>query len=157
MIFKLTFMECKYRWLAIFFMLCLFRNSSLNAQGNDIIGTWVSEKNDLKIEMFSKNGKYFGKMAWFVCEVKGKVMTDYQDIQNPNPKLRNRNWLGLVVVENLKYDAKSNVWKNGTLYDPNDGKTYKIEVSIEQSKTLYVRAYWGIYLLGKTLVFCREY
>jgi len=132
------------------------KNSHTLAQGDKIIGVWVSEKNDLKIEIFNKNGKYFGKMLWFVCEVKGKEMLDYQDTKNPNPALRNRNWLGMQVVEDLRYDKKTNLWKGGSLYDPNEGKTYKIEVSIDHTQTLFVRAYWGVYLLGKTLVFCRE-
>lgn len=125
-----------------------------NSESDKIIGKWLSEESDLKVEMYKKNNVYFGKVIWFACIPETPNMEDFKDTENPNPKLRNRKWLGMEVVENLLYNGK-HTWGNGTIYDPNSGRTYSAVVRLKDSNTLIVRGYWGIELFGKNLEFHR--
>ena len=48
-----------------------------------------------------------------------------------------------------------NTWAKGTIYDPEDGKTYKCKMTLTDPKTLGVRGYIGISLIGRTTVWTR--
>ncbi|WP_064196995.1 MULTISPECIES: DUF2147 domain-containing protein [Emticicia] len=130
----------------------------LNAQDykqqDEILGTWISENKDLKVEIYKKEDKYFGKIIWFLCDPKTPNMSDFKDTENPEPKLRHRPWLGMEVVEGLMFNG-DNIWGNGTIYDPNTGRTYSSVVTLKDNNTLVVKGYWGIELLGKNMIFYR--
>ena len=59
------------------------------------------------------------------------------------------------LLKDLVFDGK-NEWVNGDIYDPNSGSTYRSKVKLLNAQTLHVRGYFGIPLLGKTMVFSRE-
>jgi uncharacterized protein (DUF2147 family) len=46
--------------------------------------------------------------------------------------------------------TKDNFWENGTIYDPNNGKTYKSHITLVNSNQLNVRGFIGFSLLGRT-------
>jgi uncharacterized protein (DUF2147 family) len=119
-----------------------------------IIGTWLSEEKDLKVEIFKKGGQFFGKVVWFICDPKTPNMEDFKDTENPNPKFRNRPWLGMQVVDNLTFNG-TDTWEKGSIYDPNSGRTYNSVVRLKDINTLIVRGYWGFEIFGKNLVFHR--
>jgi len=141
--------------LTLFLSGILFSAYCQNVYVSDkILGTWLSEKRDLKVEIFKKNDKYFGKVVWFTCDPKTPNMEDFKDTENPDSKLRNRSWLGMQVVDNLVFNGK-NAWQNGSIYDPNSGRTYTSIVRLENTNKLIVRGYWGIEFFGKNMVFYR--
>jgi uncharacterized protein (DUF2147 family) len=41
-------------------------------------------------------------------------------------------------------------WKKGIIYAPDDGKTYKCKLTMEEPDRLKVRGYIGISMLGRT-------
>ncbi|MEO1367538.1 MAG: DUF2147 domain-containing protein, partial [Acidobacteriota bacterium] len=41
-------------------------------------------------------------------------------------------------------------WSGGTIYDPNNGKTYSCTLELEGADTLKVRGYIGVSLFGRT-------
>jgi hypothetical protein len=45
---------------------------------------------------------------------------------NPNPSLRNRSVCGLQVIQGLTPDRTG--WRGGTVYNPSDGKTFRINI-----------------------------
>jgi uncharacterized protein (DUF2147 family) len=79
-------------------------------------------------------------------------MESFKDTENPDPTLRNRPWLGMVVVSDLKFNGE-NEWNDGNIYDPNTGRTYRSVVRLNSAQELIVRGYWGIELFGKNLKF----
>jgi uncharacterized protein (DUF2147 family) len=119
-----------------------------------IVGFWLSAEKDLKVEIFKKNNEFHGKVVWFACLPETPNMSDFKDTENPDPKLRNRPWLGMEVVENLKFNGKD-AWEDGKIYDPNSGHTYSSVVRLKNMNTLIVRGYWGIEFFGKNLEFHR--
>ncbi|MCA0233123.1 DUF2147 domain-containing protein [Runella sp. MFBS21] len=131
-------------------LLLLHSEKSITAE--QIIGKWMSEDKDIAVEIFKKNNSYSAQVIWFLCDPKTPEMRSFKDIENPDPKLRNRPWLGMLVVNDLKFDGKSE-WKDGNIYDPNSGRTYKSVVRLQSPDRLIVRGYWGIELFGKSLTF----
>ena len=70
------------------------------------------------------------------------------DRKNPNPNLRTKPIIGLVMLKDFKYDDDE--WSGGHIYNPSDGKEYKAYMKLKDRNTLNVRGYVGISLLGKT-------
>ncbi len=141
----------RYLFLLIFSYNTVFSQTKSDA----IVGTWLSETKDLKVEICQQKNQFFGKMVWFHCPVNTPPMEHYRDKENPNVSLRNRPWLGMILLKDLTFDGKKE-WVNGDIYDPNSGSTYRSKVKLLDAQTLHVRGYLGIPLLGKTMVFNRE-
>jgi uncharacterized protein (DUF2147 family) len=47
------------------------------------------------------------------------------------------------------------MWSGGTIYNPDDGKTYSCKLTMMDPKTMKVRGYFGISILGKTQIWNR--
>ncbi len=123
-------------------------------RNKEILGLWVTEKKDLKVEVFEVNGVFYGKLVEFNCNHKEKkALADHKDDKNPIPKFRNRSWINTIVLYGLKHN-KENKWGGGYIYDLTTGKTYNASVTLN-SDEINVRGYWGIELLGKSLIFRR--
>ena len=112
----------------------------------DILGIWLSEDKDGKIQIYQQGDRYFGKVVW------GKDGT-LKDDHNPDPKLRNRGRIGLVILQDFVYD--DGVWEDGTIYDPTNGKTYSCSMKLKDRTHLSIRGYIGISLLGRSTVWTR--
>lgn len=117
-----------------------------------IVGKWMSEDKDMAVEVFKVNDQFAGRLVWFACDPATPEMDSFRDSNNPDPKLRNRLWLGMLVMNNLKFDGQGE-WNGGSIYDPNSGRTYKSTIHLTSSQQLIVRGYWGIELFGKSLKF----
>lgn len=120
--------------------------------GQDITkGLWFNEEKEAKIQFFEKEGKLFGKITW-LKEPKdnGKDKTDKN---NPNPDLRNKPIIGLVILKDFDKDGKN--WKNGEIYDPKSGKTYSSTIKWSGENQLNIRGFIGVALVGKTTKFTR--
>jgi uncharacterized protein (DUF2147 family) len=119
---------------------------------DDILGLWITQDKDYKIQI-SKNGeKYSGILIWSknLYESDGKMMR--KDINNPEEVLRNRVLLNIELISNLVYEDK--VWKDGDLYDPESGNTYHCSMKMNAG-ALEVKSYIGSPILGRTTVWIR--
>ena len=76
------------------------------------------------------------------------------DLKNPDPALRGRLLLGLLVLRDLRRTGE-NTWEGGKIYNPDDGGDYNAEMSIQDDSTLRIRAYLLLPLFGKTLIWTR--
>lgn len=62
---------------------------------------------------------------------------------------------GMVIMWGVKKDG--NVWGGGQILDPNNGKTYKVKLSLNQDgQKLDVRGYIGVPMLGRTQTWIRK-
>jgi uncharacterized protein (DUF2147 family) len=116
---------------------------------DDIIGTWLVSSGDAKVSIFKTGSYYYGKIDWLrkpnTPEGKPKV-----DENNPDPSLRSRHILGLLLLKGFEYAEKDHQWINGEIYDPKNGKTYSCKISMSDKNTLEVRGFIGISLIGRT-------
>lgn len=127
-------------------------STGLYAQkADDIVGTWFNTEKDAKIEIYPKNGKYFGKIVWLKNPTDGgKARTD---TNNPEEAMRSRQLMGLNLLQDFEYD--DGTWEDGTIYDPKNGKTYSCVISMENENTLEVRGYVGVPMFGRTVTWTR--
>lgn len=113
-----------------------------------ILGEWMNAEKDASFLIYKKNGKYFGKITW-------GTGGDTVDSKNPDPALRKRELVGLTILNNFVYTGE-NVWDNGSIYDPKDGKTYDCKMTLKDKNTLDVRGYVGFSLFGRTETWTRK-
>lgn len=62
--------------------------------------------------------------------------------------------MNMDIMTNFEFDG-GNVWDEGKIYNPEDGKTYSCKMTLKNPNTLDVRGYVGISLIGKTQVWTR--
>ena len=138
-------MRLKFFGLLIFLLTC-FISVNLYAQANPdaILGIWFNEEKDAKIKVYKENGKYFGKIVWHKT---GDDISPY-DEKNPDPELRTRKKVGLIILTDFEFDDGQ--WEDGEIYDPKSGKTYSCVIKLQKDGGLNVRGYIGISLIGRT-------
>jgi uncharacterized protein (DUF2147 family) len=128
------------------FLLSVSLLASSNADA--ILGEWLSQEKDGKIVIFKQGDQYFGKISW--GKIPGK-----KDTKNPDEKLRNKDLVGAVILKNFNFTGSS--WENGTIYDPNSGKTYDCILKIRDgNKTLDIRGFVGTAMFGRTSTWTRS-
>ncbi len=110
-----------------------------------VLGTWFNQEKDGKIQIYKQNDKYYGKLIW--------LKNPRKDIENAEPKLKNRDLNGIVLLNDFKYDGKN--WEDGTIYDPRNGKTYSCIIKSKGKNDLEIRGFIGISLIGRTTSWAR--
>lgn len=115
-----------------------------------VLGRWWFPEKNGQMEIFRDKDIYFGKVVKYDDP-------DALDENNPDPKLRDRKFVGITMLENFTYDSNKKKWVDGTIYDGDSGKTYKCTMWFEDGNLdrLNVRGYIGISLLGRTEIFER--
>ena len=81
------------------------------------------------------------------------------DDENDDPELAKRPLMGLVIVKNFVYVSKSEQWEEGSIYDPNNGKTYDCFAWFEEGdyNNLFIKGYVaGIKALGRKTIWTRK-
>jgi uncharacterized protein (DUF2147 family) len=117
-----------------------------------VVGKWLTAENKSQVEIYKVGSQYFGKIIWLKEPNKdGKPKIDDK---NPNEKLRKQPIIGLVLLNNFRYNG-DNVWKDGTIYDPDNGKTYSCKMTLADNGELKIRGFIGISLIGRTTVWVR--
>ncbi|HVW28751.1 MAG TPA: DUF2147 domain-containing protein [Polyangiaceae bacterium] len=108
---------------------------------DSILGKWWSEGKEGLLQIVkTKTGLYE------VLLFDGKD-AEKKDVNNPDPKLRDRKLKGLVIMWHLRYDDGEYV--DGYCYNPRDGNTYRVKMKILGPTSLRLRGYLAIPLLGK--------
>jgi len=118
------------------------------AAGDAILGVWFNAEKDAKIEIYKAGKFYNGKVIWLrnPLDANGKPKTD---IENPDPQLRSRSRLNLIVLTNLAHKTGIK-YEKGKIYDPKAGKTYSCQAELNGNDKLNLRGYIGVSLVGKT-------
>jgi len=77
-------------------------------------------------------------------------MATRTDENNPDAKLRQRKVLGMQVLSKLRYNAKSDRWENGKIYDPKTGREWSSLAYLNEG-ILNVKGFWQFEFIGKTM------
>ena len=131
--------------LSIILFLSSLITFAQNSDADKIIGEWLNEDKDGKIEIYKTGNSYFGKIIWGNSIYEDDGQTLMKDVKNPDEKLKQRNILNMVVLSDFIY--ADDIWDNGKIYDPKSGKTYNCTMKLKDNK-LEIRGYVGISLLG---------
>jgi uncharacterized protein (DUF2147 family) len=133
--------------------------------GDAILGLWATDPEggggEAHVEVTMQEGAYQGKIVRLAEPVygpddpggaEGQPKTD---TNNPDPDRRDDPVVGLPILKDFVYKGEG-IWHKGTIYDPDNGKTYKCKVSFgDDDKTLKVRGFIGFSMIGRTTYWTR--
>ncbi|WP_299224465.1 DUF2147 domain-containing protein [uncultured Psychroserpens sp.] len=124
----------------LFFTICFAFASFLYAQ--DVVGQWKTiddETGEAKsiVEIYKKNGKLYGKIVEIFDKSKRDLPCKFCEGDDYNKPI-----MGLVIIKNMMKVAK-NLYKKGTITNPEDGKVYTCRLKIDEDNPnqLQVRGY----------------
>ena len=135
-----------YFRFSLFIFCILSVMCSLNAQ-SPIIGVWKTIDDNTgeaksHIEIFEKNGKFFGKIVRLLT-------TSEDDICDVCPgDKKGKPLMGMEIIWDMK--PYKDYWSSGRIMDPENGKTYKCNISLKGEEKLEVRGYIGFSALGRS-------
>ena len=119
-----------------------------------ICGKWESTDKNLIVLVYKVSGKFSGKIIWY-SDTGGKPMDYGTDKRNPDPKLRTRKILGMNVLHDMAYNASTNSWEDGVIYESKNGREWNASIYIDKGGMLKVKGYWHFKIIGKTMTFTR--
>jgi uncharacterized protein (DUF2147 family) len=133
--------------------------------GDSILGLWATDPEggggEAHVVITKEDGKYLGRIVWLAEPIyppddpKGTPGEPKTDLNNPDPALRDNPVIGLLIVKDFVYKGDGQ-WYKGTIYDPDNGKTYKCKIKYGDSdKVLKVRGFIGLSLIGRTTLWTR--
>ncbi len=138
--------------LLILVAICSGINAYSSNNPDAILGIWSNSSNRGHIQVYKRDGQYFGKIIWLLKPLDQNNRPKV-DKKNPDEALRSKPLLGLVMLRDFKYEDEE--WVNGKIYNPEDGKEYKAYMKLKDDQTLSVRGYIGFSFIGKTETFRR--
>lgn len=153
-------------WLCAWVLLMLYSGYAMAGeayvpQSSSIVGDWLVKSRDAVIRIEKVGGEYQGYILWQLHDtygpedgpqLNGKIVTDRN---NPNPALRSRPLTGLRLLTGLRFDPESHKWKDGRIYNADNGRTYNCLVRMLGPNRLQLRGYIGISLFGGNTVWSR--
>lgn len=122
------------QFLVFFFLMLVF-----TVKSQTIFGKWRTvddETGEEKsvVEIYQKDGKVYGKIIEIFDASKRDLPCKYCEGEDHNMPI-----LGLNIIKNMEQDG--DVYKEGTITDPQDGKVYKGRLKLDGKNTLQVRGY----------------
>lgn len=112
-----------------------------------VTGKWytVDDNNAKKsiVEVYQKGDQVFAKIIELINdEDKGKLCEKCEGKNNNKPIE------GMNILTGLSKDGDE--WNGGKILDPENGKTYKCYITLEDKNKLKLRGYIGFSLIGRT-------
>jgi uncharacterized protein (DUF2147 family) len=128
-----------------------------NAQSIDpALGVWktIDEKTNQPnslIRLDEKNGELIGTVTELI-PTPGETLVTHCNLCKDERK--GKPITGMIIMKGLKRSSPG-VWSGGEILDPEEGEIYKVKIIMVNDKTLDVRGYIGIPLLGRTQIWVR--
>ena len=72
-----------------------------------------------------------------------------RDNKIPDPAFRQRLLCGLTILHGL-HPAGLDHWDSGWLYNPDDGRTYRVSAELRSADVFKARIYLGLPIFGET-------
>jgi len=115
-------------------------------------GIWLMPLK-VAVRVFDCSGRLCGQLVWVQKprDSEGQLL---RDPKNPDPTLRWRPACGQTVMWGLQ-PAGPGRWKNGWLYNADDGKTYRVKAELRSDDMMVARIYYGLPLFGETWTMSR--
>ena len=132
--------------------------SGAPAGADRVLGLWLTEKADAQVRIERVGDRYQGAIVWLkeplypADDEQGMAGRIKVDRENPHQDKRAQPIIGLRIVAGFRFDGE--LWREGTIYDPENGKTYKCKMWFD-GETLRVRGYIGFALLGRSTSWTR--
>lgn len=124
----------------------------INLSGQSVLGVWKTIDDNTKeakshVKIYEKGGKVYGKVVKLLPAATTKVCIDC-----PGNK-KGKSLIDLDILWDMVKDG--NVYDDGEIVDPANGKVYSCKLYLKDKNTLIVRGYLGISLLGRSQTWYR--
>jgi uncharacterized protein (DUF2147 family) len=136
--------EMKRLFLLTFGMLFMAVSGNAN-----VTGTWLTKGDKSHVSIEKCGAKLCGKIIW-LKEPNTAAGAPKSDLNNTDENQRNRPILGLPLLKGFEATDDPNYWINGKIYNPEDGKIYNCEMTLQADGQLKVRGYVGVPLFGES-------
>jgi len=115
--------------------------AAVAASPDAALGRWMTETKHWIVEIDRCGRSICGKIL-SSDRIRGNPQL--LDLHNSNPQLRSRKLLGLQILGG--FTASGNAWTGGTIYNAEDGGTYKATVTPIDANHLKVRGciFWPL-------------
>ena len=139
--------------LSIFFFACYGHAQ----QTDQVLGVWktIDERTNQPsslIQLEEKNGELIGTVIELIPSP-GEALVTHCNLCKDDRK--GKPIIGMIIMTGLKRSGPGS-WSGGEILDPDEGEIYKVKVTAVNDKTLEVRGYIGIPLLGRTQIWVRR-
>ena len=137
-----------------FFVFILITINLYSQKESDIEGTWIPGSGKANVRIYKTGNHFYGAIIFLKEPIDSVTHKPKVDKNNPDKSKRNTPLMGYLLLKNFIYD--DGIWKDGTIYDPENGKTYSCKITMKDKNTLDVRGFIGISLIGRTDVWKRK-
>ena len=117
------------------------------AAESNLIGVWETEDAKSNVEIYPCDDAFCGRII-SLKEPLDEEGNEKRDRRNEDESLHGRLIVGIELLTGFEPDGEG-VWSGGRIYNPEDGKTYKCKLTLQDENTLKVRGYVGLSILGK--------
>jgi uncharacterized protein (DUF2147 family) len=124
-------------------------------EADRLLGVWEPSNGRARVKIEKVGTKYQGKIIWLKEPNDPKTGLPKTDKENSDPALKKGPLMGCRMLKGFEYEGK-NVWSDGTIYDPQSGKTYSCIIKMNDPNTLHIRGYIGISAFGRTDTWKRQ-
>lgn len=125
------------------------------AQNTAILGDWYTEDKTAVITISLDGETISGATTWMKDPLDDKGNPKLDKL-NPEEKLQSRKRLGLKIMEGFVFKG-DNIWEDGKIYKPTNGKTYGGTATLVDKNTLDLKGYLlSLPFIGKTSTWKRK-
>ncbi len=128
--------------------------TSLSAQADDCLGYWKTIDDETKttrsvVQIYKQGDRYFGKVVKLFRKATEERDPYCDACDDDDPRYKQR-VLGMVILEDLEWDASDDEWDDGVILDPKKGELYDCYIALESQDKLKVRGFIGLSIIGRT-------
>jgi uncharacterized protein (DUF2147 family) len=134
----------------------VFATSAVNAADLSPVGRWrtfsarTGHESGM-VEITQVGDTFIGKVIKIIQQPGDPIDPVCDKCDGPE---KNQRFLGMTILKGLHRDGDA--WDGGTILDPRAGTVYSAEIHLEDGgRTLKVRGYLGLSLLGRTVTWTR--
>ncbi|MCB2410092.1 DUF2147 domain-containing protein [Hymenobacter lucidus] len=131
-------------------LLVLACSFGARAQAVAPLGVWADDTGESHIEIFRCGETLCGRLVWQQQPQESNTGRPKADTRNPDPEKRGQPLHNLTVLQGLRYNAATERWEDGQIYDPHNGRTYSCYVSLVSKDKLELKGYIGFSLIGRS-------
>lgn len=117
-------------------------------------GVWINAKESVAVKIRRCAGSLCGRIVW-LREPRNDDGELKRDRQNPDPERRDALLCGLRVLGGFRPNGDGH-WRNGWIYNADDGETYQAKLTVKGKDQLKVRGYKLLPLFGRSQTWRRR-
>lgn len=126
----------------------LVSNCIFSQKPDAILGTWLPSNAKAHVKIERVGNKYYGTIIWLREPIDPDTKKPKVDKNNPEKSQQSKPVIGLKLLKDLEFDDDE--WTDGTVYDPENGKTYSCTVTLKDANTIDMRGYVGFSFIGRS-------